>query len=335
MSVIETSDWSAPNFRAVFESTARPLLLMNADAPRYTIIAVNNAHVRAFRTTPENLVGRGILEIFGQQLRPEVQAFVDAIRTSLEQVVANGRSYQMGTMRYGIPGADVQSEERFWSAINSPVRDKTGRIVHIVSAVQDVTGEVLERRSEEARSLLIKEVDHRARNALSVVQSFVRLTSADSLDEFRDVLEGRVQALARAQTSLAQRRWEGAILQEIVEGELALLAGCERFSVAGPRVILPAEHVQAMSMGVHELATNARKHGSLSVPGGTVSVTWRNDDTLLSLRWSEEGAHAVTAPTSQGFGARLIDQLARQHGGHVEREWRSTGLQVEIRLKIT
>lgn len=334
MSTVEPSGSASPDFRAVFESTARPLLLMAADAPRYTMVAVNKAHAAAFRTTPEALVGQSVLGVFGETLPPEVQAFVDAIRVSLERVIATGRSHQMGTMRYAVPGADGATDERFWSAINSPVRDKTGRVTYVVAAVQDVTGEVLERQSEEARSLLIKEVDHRARNALSVVQSFVRLTSAGSIDEFRDVLEGRVQALARAQTSLALRRWEGAVLHEIIEGELTLLAGSERFSIGGPRVILPAERVQAMSMAIHELATNARKYGSLSAPEGTVAVAWNTDDAMLHLLWIEEGASAVAAPTRQGFGARLIDQLARQHGGIIEYDWRSDGLRATLRLKL-
>lgn len=88
-------------------------------------------------------------------------------------------------------------------------------------------------------------------------------------------------------------------------------------------------------MAIHGLATNARKDGSLSVPEGTIAVAWSIDDSLLHLRWMEEGASAVVAPTRQGFGARLIDQLARQHGGAIEYDWQSGGLRAALRLKLS
>ncbi|MGH6957718.1 MAG: HWE histidine kinase domain-containing protein, partial [Caulobacteraceae bacterium] len=219
-SVRQSARSRRPDFGGVFESTARPLLLMEADPPRFTMVAVNRAHARAFGTTPEALIGRGVIEVFGEALPAEVQAFVDAIRISLGKVLANGRSHQMGVAPLAAPGPGGRSEERFWSAVNSPVRDKAGRITHIVSAAQDVTGEVLERRSEEARSLLMREVDHRARNSLTVVQSLIRFAHADTVEAFRDVLEGRVTALARAHASLAARRWEGAWLGEVLRGAL-------------------------------------------------------------------------------------------------------------------
>jgi two-component sensor histidine kinase len=326
---------TTPDFRAVFEASPQPLLLVAADPPRFTMLAVNAAHALAFATTPEALTGWGVLEVFGPNPEPEAADFRDAIQASFESVLATKSADQMAVRPYAVQTADGATVERYWSAINSPMLGPDGTVTHIISAVQDVTGEVLERRSEEARSLLMREVDHRARNALTVVQSMVRLTMASSLDAFRDVLDGRVAALARAQTSLAARRWEGAWLSEVIEAELASLTERERYSVAGPQVLLPAEHVQAVSMVVHELATNAAKYGSLSVPAGTLSIRWRRETAgRLLVSWVESGLEGLQAPQKRGFGAHLISQLSLQLGGPVSYEWLPTGLNAELQIEL-
>jgi two-component sensor histidine kinase len=324
-----------PDFRAVFDASPQPLLLMAADAPKFTMLAVNAAHARAFATTPEALLGWGVLEVFGEEPEPAIAPFVEAIRLSLEAVVATRAPDQMGVRPYPVTTPDGEADERYWSAVNAPVLGPDGSVIQIVSAVQDVTGEVLERRSEDARNLLMREVDHRARNALTVVQSFVRLTTAETLADFRKVVDGRVEALARAQTSLAARRWEGASLRDVIEGELAPLAEADRYELAGPQVLLPPEHVQAMSMAIHELATNAAKYGALSTQGGRLAAGWREDDArVVTVHWSEDGGPPVQPPSREGFGSRLVAQLAKQMGGEVRYDWRPQGLRAELDCRL-
>lgn len=324
-----------PDFRAVFDASPQPLLLIAADPPRFNMLAVNAAHARAFGTTPEALTGRGVLEVFGPNPEPQAAEFREAIRESLESVMSTRSAHIMAIRPYAVQFVGAQPVERYWSAINSPMIGRGGDVTHIISAVHDVTGVVLERRSEEARSLLMREVDHRARNALSIVQSMVRLTAASSLDDFRDVLDGRVAALARAQSSLAARRWEGAWLADVIEAELASLTEASRYDASGPRVLLPAGQVQAVGMIVHELATNASKYGSLSIPDGRVAVSWTSDPAAaLQLSWTETGARPVQPPERTGFGTHLIAQLSRQLGGEVSYDWRPTGLVVELSLQL-
>jgi len=321
--------------RAVFDASPRPLLLMAADKPRFTMLAVNLAHANAFATTPEALTGWGVLEVFGPEPAPEAADFALAIRTSLERVLETRGPDQMGVRAYAVQGETGLPTDRYWSATNVPILGPDGAVTHILSAVQDVTGEVLERRSETARSLLMREVDHRARNALTVVQSFVRLTTADTPEAFREVLSGRVAALARAQTSLAARRWEGASLRDVIDGELAALAEPGRYALTGPHLMLPAHRVQSMSMIVHELATNAAKYGGLSVRDGGLAVSWSaGAEGRLRILWSEEGLLGVVAPVRQGFGSRLIGDLARQFGGDVRFDWRPHGLAAELDLVL-
>jgi two-component sensor histidine kinase len=324
-----------PDFAAVFDASPQPLLLMAADAPKYTMLAVNPAHARAFATTPEALLGWGVLEVFGPSPDPAIVPFMEAIRLSMEAVVATRAPHQMAVRPYPVTTPSGEAVERYWSAINAPILGPDGAVIQIVSAVQDVTGEVLERRSEEARNLLMREVDHRARNALTVVQSFVRLTTAETLQDFRNVLNGRVEALARVQTSLAARRWEGASLKDVIEGELEPLAETGRYVLEGPQMLLPPEQVQAMSMAVHELATNAAKYGALSNRDGRLTVRWSKDGPgTVTVRWTEAGGPAVQPPQREGFGSRLVAQLARQMGGEARYDWRPGGLAVELDCKL-
>lgn len=318
------------DFRAVFDVSPRPLLLLAADRPRFTMLAANAAHARAFATTQEALQGWGVLEVFPTDPTEIEASFMEAIRASLERVVATRAPDQMPIRPYAVPSADGGGDERYWSAVNAPIHGPDGAVTYIVSAAQDVTGEVNERRSEEARNLLMREVDHRARNALTVVQSLVKLTQADDLNAFKSVVSGRIEALARAQTSLARRRWEGAILHQIILEELASMAGPDKYEISGPHLTLPADQVQAMSMALHELVTNACKYGALKTDAGRVLVSWSTREGQLRLVWIERDGPRVEPPTKMGFGSRLLEGLARQLGGRVERHWHPEGLRAEL-----
>ena len=324
-----------PDFAAVFEASPNPMLLIAADPPRFTMLAVNRMHAAAFRTTPEALVGRGLFEVFPDPPDPAVAAFVDTTRQSLERVIATRQADEMPVQPYAVVGADGEPEERYWGATQAPVLGPDGAVVQILSAVRDVTAQVKEQRMTEARALLMREVDHRARNALTVVQAILRHTETEGVEAFKQVALGRVEALSRAQTSLARRRWEGAFLTEVVEAELAALAFAGATRVSGPPTLLPPEQVQAMSMILHELATNAAKYGALSVGSGVVTVDWRRDrsDRLL-LIWREDGGPAPAPGGRTGFGSRMIRQLARQLGGAVRYDWRPGGLCVELTVKL-
>lgn len=204
----------------------------------------------------------------------------------------------------------------------SPVRDDGGETIGTIIEVREITEE---KRNERARELLMREVDHRARNALAVVQSVLQLTKADDVATYRDVVLGRVSALARAQGSLADEQWHGARLREVVSGALEAVADRTSYSLAGPDVMLRAEAVQPLSMLLHELATNARKYGALSVSSGRLTISWGGgpQDELV---WTERGAPAPAPGTAAGFGTRLIAQLAEQMGATVRYEWLQDGL---------
>ena len=325
---------AAPDFAAVFRATPSPMLLLAADAPRFTVVAVNAAHANAFRTTPDALEGSGLFELFGDPPPPEAAGFVETVRASIERVMSRRKADDMPIQSYAVVDADGQPEERFWGATQTPVIDAAGRLTHIVSTVRDVTAQVTERRVNEARALLMREVDHRARNALTVVQSILRLTEAEDIARYREVVQGRVEALARAQTSLARRKWEGAWLREVIEAELGALASPGAYGVAGPPTLIPAEQVQALGMILHELATNARKYGALGAASGRVEIAWRREGERLVLVWTETGGPAVTPPSRHGFGSRLVAGLAGQLRGEAAYSWRPEGLSFELNAPL-
>ncbi|WP_158287883.1 PAS domain-containing protein [Falsiroseomonas bella] len=220
---------------------------------------------------------------------------------------------------------------------------ETGRALRVHGVGLDVT----ERRdAEERQALMTRELDHRAKNALAAVQAAVRLTPKHDPEAYARAIEGRVSALARAHTILAAGKWEGAALRALVEAELApfetpvgeAAPDVRRVAVDGPDVALAPDAVQALSMALHELATNAAKHGALSVPGGRVSLSWRVEEGagLLVLNWRERGGPPIIeAPVRRGFGSRVLEAtLGTQLGGRVERRWEAGGLDCEIAVPI-
>ncbi len=206
--------------------------------------------------------------------------------------------------------------------------------------------DVSERRAaEERQALLMRELDHRAKNALAVVQAALRLTPKDDAEAYARAVGGRVGALARAHTLLAKGQWSGAELRDLAWGELAPFLGSAadkrrqpRAALDGPEVVLVPGAAQAISMALHELATNATKHGALSAPDGRVSVFWETDGEkgLLRLLWAEAGGPPVEAPpTRRGFGSRLLEATLRdQLGGKLVRDWRPGGLVCTIEMPL-
>jgi PAS domain S-box-containing protein len=223
-------------------------------------------------------------------------------------------------------------EERWILSRGRITEGRRGRM--LIGVNLDIT----ERRQAEDRlRLLAREVDHRAKNALAVVQAALRLTPREEAGRFAQAVEGRVAALARAQTLLAADRWTGAELRALIEGELAPFRGAgQAVELDGPRVLLPPGVTQPLAMAVHELATNAVKHGALSVPEGRVSVTWRMEEGKLRLRWVERGGPPLDGPPERrGFGSRVLEGTVRgQLGGAVRTLWGRDGLVCEVDVAL-
>jgi len=249
------------------------------------------------------------------------------------RAIATGQPYEA---EYRVRDAD-SGGWRWCRARAVPIRREPdaahpeGAILEWVGVIEDTDAR---RRAEAQRLLLVREVNHRARNALAVVQAIVRL-SGSRAPESAGITE-RIAALARAHDLLAQAEWQGASLREVAQRALEAFSGppdTPRVTLDGPDVLLDASAVQPIAMLLHELATNAAKHGAIA-QGGHVALGWRLRDGELEIEWAEHGAGLpVATPTRRGFGSRLIEMTVRgQLGGRLEQAWTPTGLVCRIAL---
>jgi PAS domain S-box-containing protein len=212
------------------------------------------------------------------------------------------------------------------------VRADGGEPTHVLGVLVDITER---KEAEERLQLLAREVDHRANNLLAVAQAAVKLSRADTAEELKAVIEGRIRALAHAHTLLSGNRWVGADLRRLVEEELRpyLVGGGERVRLEGSELTLRADAAQSIAMVLHELATNAVKYGAMGAPSGKLAVEWSlKDNGDLKLTWTEDGALDVREPNRRGFGIGMVQRAVEQLKGRVQLDWRPEGLVCEVTL---
>lgn len=215
---------------------------------------------------------------------------------------------------------------RWIYAKGRPTFGPDGAVVSAIGVVIDLTER---RETEERLRLLMGEVDHRANNLLSVVQSAVTLSRASDDGQLKEIILGRIGALAHAHKLLAASQWAGADLRRLIEIETDpyKLGDEGKVELDGTAVPVSPAAAQGLALALHELATNAAKYGALSTPDGRVHVRWRAQDGRMNLRWTEIGGPRVQPPTRQGFGTTVIQRaLQGSIGGTSRIEWRAEGL---------
>src|SRR5262244_3691035 len=219
----------------------------------------------------------------------------------------------------------------------SPLRDRSGRVVGASKVGRDITDR---KRAAKMQRVLTDELAHRVKNTLATVQAIANqsLVRAKSPTDFVSSFTGRIQALAKAHTLLTRRKMQGADVMELVSEQVLIGApNDDRISCSGPLLVLDAQAAVQLALVLHELATNARKHGALSVPQGRLSVTWQmrtNGGCSLLLSWKESHGPKVSAPNAHGFGRTLIEQTVRARGGEASVDYRTDGLSCEIKLPL-
>ena len=290
----------------------------------------NRAAERLFGYAAAEMIGRPIAVLAAPGREHEMPAI-------LERVRRGERVDHFDTVRRRKDGTLVEV-----SLTVSPVRDGHGRIVGASKVARDITER---RRAERERELRFGELRHRVKNLLALVQALARRTATEGRSgaQYRDAFLGRLDALAVAH-ELAFAAEGGADLATLVGRTLEPYAGeCGAAAVtvaAGPAVTLPATKVQALALVLHELATNAVKHGAWSTPEGRVRVGWRVEEAAdgvhrLRLRWQERGGPRVAPPAARGFGTRLVEHaVAGELGGPAELVFAPEGLEAEITVLL-
>jgi PAS domain S-box-containing protein len=211
----------------------------------------------------------------------------------------------------------------------TPSQHGSGRFLGVVMDNTD------RKESEERLLLLMREVDHRANNLLATAQSIVSLTRAEDVAKFRERVIGRLGALAHSHRLLAQSAWTGASLATLVKDELRPFASAGQVRIDGPEAKLPPAAAQGLAIALHELATNAARHGALTRPNGRVSVSWGppDADRTVQMTWEERGGEALGPPAQTGLGLNLLRRaLGGGIGGGVELDWRPEGLRCRLRI---
>lgn len=232
-------------------------------------------------------------------------------------------------------------EVRRWEVSSSPVRDADGTILAAVSVILDVEDR---QRAEEHQEVLNRELSHRLKNTLAMVQAIARqtLNTAPNKESASETLGARLIALGRAHDILLTGLGESADMQAVIAGALNLHDDGRpgRFVLEGPILRVGEKAALSLSLMIHELATNATKYGALSTPKGWVNVTWAVTGTpgeeTVELAWRERGGPPVQAPTRKGFGSRLIERgLAGTVGGVVVLQYPAEGVSCTLTAPLS
>ena len=267
------------------------------------------------------------------RFRPTVDNIRDLVHPedwmSLEQL-ADRMSKGTFTQQIEFRAQRPNGETRWCTGTAAASVDPAGRVARISGVTIDVTDR---KEAEERQNLLAREVDHRARNALAVIQSIIRLTRARSVEEYVAAIEGRIKALARAHTLLSDSRWEGADLATLVGEELDPYRSADKVTIVGPGISLHPSTAQGLALALHELATNAAKHGALSSTSGKVRLSWDLRPDALVLDWVETGGPPIAQPAAKSFGLRVIRaSVEQQLNGKAGFDWDPNGLRCSFSI---
>lgn len=308
-------------------------MMLNSRFPKCIVwgperLTLYNDAFRPILGDKEEALGRSFADVWSEaweQVGPIVEkAFVG------EATYIN--DFPMVIERYGYP------EHAHFTFCYSPIRDENG----VVRGMMDTVIETSARVETERRSRVLNaELAHRIKNTLAVVHSIASQTlrNAETTEDAARVLSERIGALTRAHHALTMHGRSEASIRDVVEGALEPHRGPEtHVAIAGPEIGLSEKHAMSMALAVNELATNAVKYGALSVPDGSVSITWRvplwGVDGDFAFEWVEAGGPAPTPPSRHGFGTRLIEEVvASDFGGTARIAFEPDGIRYEIRTR--
>jgi two-component sensor histidine kinase/PAS domain-containing protein len=292
----------------LIDSVREALLVLDWDL---RVVQANQPFYDTFEVSPSETEGRLVYELGNRQWD------IPQLRDLLENVLPDDNAFD-----------DVEVDHVF-EGIGRRIMLLNGRRLDhldlILLAIRDITEQ---RRMEAQQQTLMGELDHRVRNALTTVSALARraLRESHSLEEFRETFEGRLDALARTQDFLTRAPQAAVGIAEILRLELGAQGAQEgrNFNLHGPEISLPPRAVQAFAMVIHELTTNAVKHGALASPEGQVAVSWEMDPVggaanRVVFRWREYCPNVDINPTREGYGSRVLENILRHSLGGTSR----------------
>lgn len=299
-------------------------------APAFFAVLSGPSHIFTFASDSYiRLVGeRNVIGLSVAEALPEVvgQGFVRLLdRVYNEGHVHTGESTRLMLVRQ--PGG--APEETFLDFSYNPIRDAHDKITGVFVQGMDRTESV---RAAQRQRLLIDELNHRVKNTLATVQSIASQTlrSTSDLSAARQAFESRIIALSKAHTMLSERQWHDTEIGQVVAQEIGAF-DVGQVDYGGPILMVNAKATVALALVIHELATNAAKHGALSVNEGRLSVSWQQEGDRLVIHWRESGGPRVASPARRGFGSRLLQTVVTgELGGGLETSFAPEGFSARL-----
>ncbi|NML06290.1 PAS domain S-box protein [Sphingomonas sp. G-3-2-10] len=314
---------SETRYRTMFEQANDFIVTMTLDQ---IITSVNPAVLGSLGYAEHEVVGRWIGD------------FMDEDQVALSLAALQRKLSEGGSTRLTINVRAKDGRELIWETNSRLGLDDQGRPTSLQAIGRDMTEA---KRAEAHQKLLIDELNHRVKNTLAIVQGIVQQTfKADANPRAaRAAFEGRLSALSEAHNLLTREFWGPVSMARIIDDAVAPHGGdAGRFELEGPDLTIAPKTAISLALAIHELATNAVKHGALSVPEGRVAIQWAKasgNEPRLSLIWSEHGGPPVKTPSKRGFGTRMIERgLAAELGGSVKIEFAPEGLKCVVEAPL-
>lgn len=298
------------------ERTRMPMVVADARQPDWPIVLANEAFLQLTGYSADEVLGRNCRFLQGPGTAPEAIAEIRRGIASDEHFVT------VELLNYRKDGSS------FWNQLEiSPVHDEAGQRVYFFASQMDVSARRRAQELEATERLLLMEVDHRAMNALALVQSILNLTRAKDISGYSDAVRRRIDSIARVHRVLARSSWGYTELHDLMAEELS----DERLQTCGRSMKVSARLAQPIAVIFHELASNARQHGALLNQSGRVEVSWKVVSGRLELDWAEWGAQPIAGMPKAGLGLSLVQAVVeRQLEGTAALDWRGEGFHAKL-----
>lgn len=302
---------AGPDYRAVFQTLTVPYAILDRG---YRYVALNRMVEEITGLSQSEMIGTSIFAIF-----PEEDERQRMIQTAFDAAFL-GKATSMTEVAYAIPipGRPNQRREQWWTLHFHPIPSPGGITDFIGFQAENITAD---KRARELKDAVAAELQHRVKNTLSLVQIIARQTARNygDADAFIETFDDRIVSLAKTHALLTGTNWDGLTFGALASAQLSPDGSVpsSRLSLNGPSLLLSSMEAQALSMALHELTTNAIKHGALSGRGGTINVEWRLlEGDGYAVTWSETGMEPVDIPSNEGFGVTILNRiLPAQLGG--------------------
>jgi PAS domain S-box-containing protein len=299
-------------FRAMFDVSSVGKVEVEPESGR--LLRVNAAMCKFVGYSEAELVARTVYDITHPDDR-------DLDREPLRRLVAGEATGFDLEKRYIRKDGNV-----VWARVTVNVIRVSGRPLRNTGVILNITDR---KEREEREHLLVREINHRAKNLLSVVDAIAHQTATKSPEDFIERFSERIQALSANQDLLVRNQWHGVEIEELVRAQLAPFADLTgpRIVMHGPKLRLNANSGQAIGLALHELATNAGKYGALSMDTGRVEICWGTEGETFTIGWTEREGPPVSAPERRGFGIVVMEAMAeRSVDGTVDLDYAPSGL---------